>query len=89
MQLPKIYKDKDADLNLIKEKSIGIIGYGNQGRAQALNLLDSGINVTIGLRKESSSWKMVIDSGLNCTPINDMVKDCDLICLLIPDQIMK
>ena len=44
MQLPKIYKDKDADLNLIKNKSIGIIGYGNQGRAQALNLLDSGMN---------------------------------------------
>ena len=89
MQLPKIYKDKDADLNLIKNKSIGIIGYGNQGRAQALNLLDSGMNVSIGLRKESSSWKMAIDSGLNCTPINDIVKDCDIISLLIPDQIMK
>ena len=89
MQLPKIYKDKDADLNLIKNKSIGIIGYGNQGRAQALNLLDSGMNVSIGLRKESSSWKMAVDSGLNCTPVNDIVKDCDIISLLIPDQVMK
>ena len=89
MQLPKIYKDQDADLNLIKNKSIGIIGYGNQGRAQALNLLDSGMNVSIGLRKESSSWKMAVDSGLNCTPVNDMVKDCDIISLLIPDQVMK
>ena len=89
MQLPKIYKDKDADLNLIKNKSIGIIGYGNQGRAQALNLLDSGMNVNIGLRKESSSWKMAINSGLNCTPINDIVKNCDIISLLIPDQVMK
>ena len=49
MELPKIYKDKDADINLIKNKSIGIIGYGNQGRAQALNLLDSGMNVSVGL----------------------------------------
>ena len=89
MQLPKIYKDKDADLNLIKNKSIGIIGYGNQGRAQALNLLDSGMNVSIGLRKESSSWKMAVDSGLNCTPVNDIVKGCDIISLLIPDQVMK
>ena len=89
MQLPKIYKDKDADLNLIKNKSIGIIGYGNQGRGQALNLLDSGMNVSVGLRKESSSWKMAVDSGLNCTPVNDMVKDCDIISLLIPDQVMK
>jgi len=87
MQLPKIYKD--ADLNLIKNKSIGIIGYGNQGRAQALNLLDSGMNVSIGLRKESSSWKMAVDSGLNCIPINDIVKKCDIISLLIPDQVMK
>ena len=89
MQLPKIYKDKDADLNLIKNKSIGIIGYGNQGRAQALNLLNSGMNVSIGLRNESSSWKMAVDSGLNCTPVNEIVKDCDIISLLIPDQVMK
>ena len=87
MQLPKIYKD--ADLNLIKNKSIGIIGYGNQGRAQALNLLDSGMDVSIGLRKESSSWKIAVDSGLNCIPINDIVKKCDIISLLIPDQVMK
>ena len=87
MQLPKIYKD--ADLNLIKNKSIGIIGYGNQGRAQALNLLDSGMNVSIGLRNESSSWKMAVDSGLHCTPVNEIVKDCDIISLLIPDQVMK
>ena len=89
MQLPKIYRDKDVDLNLLKNKSIGIIGYGNQGRAQALNLLDSGMNVTIGLRKESKSCRTAVDSGLNCKPINDLVKDCDIISLLIPDQIMK
>ena len=87
MQLPKIYKD--ADLNLIKNKSIGIIGYGNQGRAQALNLLDSGMDVSIGLREESNSWKLAADSGLHCTSVNDIVKNCDIISLLIPDQVMK
>ena len=87
MQLPKIYKD--ADLNLIKNKSIGIIGYGNQGRAQALNLLDGGMDVSIGLREESNSWKLAADSGLHCTSVNDIVKNCDIISLLIPDQVMK
>jgi len=89
MQLPKIYKDKDVDLNLIKNKSIGIIGYGNQGRAQALNLLDSGMDVSMGLREESSNWKIAVDSGLHCTPVNEIVKNCDIISLLIPDQVMK
>jgi ketol-acid reductoisomerase len=87
MQLPKIYKD--ADLNLIKNKSIGIIGYGSQGRAQALNLLDGGMDVSIGLREESNSWKLAADSGLHCTSVNDIVKNCDIISLLIPDQVMK
>ena len=87
MQLPKIYKD--ADLNLIKNKSIGIIGYGNQGRAQALNLLDGGMDVSIGLREESNSWKLAADSGFHCTSVNDIVKNCDIISLLIPDQVMK
>ena len=48
MKLPKIYKDKDTDLKLIKEKNIGIIGFGNQGRAQRLNLLDNGLDVSVG-----------------------------------------
>ena len=51
MKLPNIYKDKDTDLKLIKEKNIGIIGFGNQGRAQGLNLLGSGVDVKVGLRK--------------------------------------
>ena len=49
MEFPPIYKDKDADLRLIENKRIGIIGFGNQGRAQALNLKDSGINLCISL----------------------------------------
>ena len=49
MKLPKIYKDKDSDIGLIKDKCVVIIGYGNQGRAQALNLRDSGVDVYWGI----------------------------------------
>ena len=51
----KIYQNSDVDINILKNKKIGIIGYGNQGRAQALNLLDSDLNVQIGLRRKSDS----------------------------------
>jgi len=53
----QIYYDKDADLNLLKEKQIAVIGYGSQGFAQANNLNDSGCKVTVGLRRDSSSWE--------------------------------
>jgi len=88
MKLPKIYKDKDTDLKLIKEKNIGIIGFGNQGRAQGLNLLGSGVDVKVGLREGSNSWQVAVDSGLKCEAIQDLVSNCDFISLLIPDQVM-
>ncbi len=88
MKLAKIYKDKDADLNLIKNKTIGIIGFGNQGRAQALNLLDSGVDLMVGLREGSSKWQTAVAKGLNVTAIRDVVESCDVISLLIPDQVM-
>ena len=50
MDMPKIYKDRDAELSLIRSKKVGIIGFGNQGRAQALNLKDSGLNIKVGVR---------------------------------------
>ena len=66
MKLPKIYKDKDVDLELIKDKCVAIIGYGNQGRAQALNLRDSGVDVRIGLRENSGRRKEAVAEGLVC-----------------------
>ena len=53
----KVYYDKDADLSLIKGKQVTIIGYGSQGHAHAQNLKESGVNVTVGLRKSGASWK--------------------------------
>ena len=52
-----IYYDKDADLSLIKSKKVAVIGYGSQGHAHANNLKDSGVDVVVGLRKDSSSWE--------------------------------
>ena len=88
MKLPKIYKDKDADLQLIKDKRIGIIGFGNQGKAQALNLCDSGVNVCIGVREGSASRKSAESDGLNCCSILETLECCDIISLFVPDQVM-
>ena len=60
-----MYFDKDVSIDILKPMKVGVIGYGNQGRAQALNLRDSGISVTVGLREGSSSIKDVIQDGLD------------------------
>ena len=88
MKLPKIYKDRDVDLKLLNDKKIGIIGFGNQGRAQALNLKDSGVDVHIGLREGSDRSQEVAAEGLICQSIKKAVESCDIISILIPDQVM-
>ena len=88
MKIPKIYKDKDVDIGLIKDKSVAIIGYGNQGRAQALNLRDSGVDVRIGLREESASRVEAGEDGSICLSIKEAIETCDIISILIPDQVM-
>jgi ketol-acid reductoisomerase len=84
----KVYYDKDADLNLIKGKKVTIVGYGSQGHAHAANLKDSGVNVTIGLRKGGSSWAKAIGAGHNTLEIAAAVKDADVVMLLLPDETM-
>ena len=86
MKLPKIYKNNDADISLIKKKRVGIIGFGNQGKAQAFNLKDSGIDVIIGLRANSLTKPAAIDAGFICMDIEEMVRSCNFISILIPDQ---
>ena len=88
MEIPKIYKDSDANISLIQSRKVGIVGFGNQGRAQALNLKDSGIDVRIGIRKGSASRKLAESVGLNCCVISEMLEYCDIITLLVPDQDM-
>ena len=84
----KVYYDKDADLNLIKAKKVTIVGYGSQGHAHAANLKDSGVTITIGLRKGGSSWAKAVAAGHNVQDIADAVKGADVVMLLLPDETM-
>jgi len=82
----KIYYDKDADLSIIKGKKVTIVGYGSQGHAHANNLKDSGVDVTVGLREGSESWKKAEAAGLKVASIADAVKDADVVMILAPDE---
>jgi ketol-acid reductoisomerase len=82
----KVFYDKDADLSLIKNKNVTIIGYGSQGHAHALNLKDSGVKVTVGLRRGGASWSKAEKAGLKVAEVNDAVKDADVIMILLPDE---
>ena len=81
-----IYYDKDCDLSIIKSKKVCILGYGSQGHAHALNLRDSGVDVVIGLRPESSTAKKVKAAGFEVKASADAVKDADVVMMLTPDE---
>ncbi len=83
----KIYRDKDIDTSVIKDKKIAIIGYGSQGFGQSQNLKDSGCDVVVGLRKNGKSWDKAKNSGLKVMEIEDAVKWADIVQILIPDEI--
>ncbi len=85
--MAKIYYDKDIDLNVLKDEVIAIIGYGSQGRAQALNMRDSGLNVILGLREGGPSWKKAKEEGFNVYRIDEAVKRATIVHILIPDQV--
>jgi ketol-acid reductoisomerase len=82
----KVYYDKDADLSLIKGKKVTIVGYGSQGHAHANNLSESGVQVTVGLRKGGASWGKAEKAGLNVKEVAESVKDSDLVMVLLPDE---
>jgi ketol-acid reductoisomerase len=82
----KIFYDKDADLSLIKRKQVAIIGYGSQGHAHANNLKDSGVKVTVGLRKGGASWSKAKNAGLAVKEVADAVKSADFVMILLPDE---
>ena len=84
--MAKIYYEKDADLNALKGKTIAIIGYGNQGHAQAQNLRDSGVKVVIGLVKDPS-WTQAREAGFTVMSIPEAAKQGDIIHMLIPDEV--
>ncbi len=82
----KVYYDKDADLSLIKGKNVTILGYGSQGHAHAQNLNDSGVKVTVGLRRGGASWSKVEKAGLKVAEVADAVREADVVMILLPDE---
>ncbi|MEK6728249.1 MAG: NAD(P)-dependent oxidoreductase [Candidatus Omnitrophota bacterium] len=77
----KIYHDKDADLRYLMGKKIAIIGYGNQGRAQSLNLRDSGLEILVGTLKDSS-WEQAKEEGMAVFSIREAASQGDIILML-------
>jgi ketol-acid reductoisomerase len=82
----KVYYDKDADLSLIKGKKVTIVGYGSQGHAHSLNLHDSGVKVTVGLRRDGASWDKAKKAGLSVKEVADAIKGADFVMMLMPDE---
>ena len=84
----KIIYDDSIDVELIKSKKVSVIGFGSQGHAHALNLHDSGVDVTVGLREESNSFDRAKKMGLKVENLKNATKDADVVMLLLPDQLM-
>ena len=82
-----IYYDDDADLSLLKDKTIAILGYGSQGHAQAQNLRDSGCNVIIGQRKGSENYDLAVSHGFEPVSLAEATKQGDLVNILLPDEV--
>lgn len=82
----KVYYEQDANLDLIKQKQVTIIGYGSQGHAHAQNLHESGVDVTVALRRTGASWAKAVNAGLKVKEILDAVRDADVVMILLPDE---
>ncbi|NQV43102.1 MAG: ketol-acid reductoisomerase [Candidatus Marinimicrobia bacterium] len=83
------YYDSDADLSLLNGKKCAVLGYGSQGHAHSLNLMESGVDVCVGLRKESASWQKAEGAGLKVMTIAEATASADVVMMLLPDQTMK
>jgi ketol-acid reductoisomerase len=84
--VPKIYYDSDSSFGPLENKRIAVLGYGSQGRAHALNLKDSGLDVVVGLRKDSATWERAEADGVAVASLNEAVADAHLVVMLVPDQ---
>ncbi len=87
--MPNVYYDKDADLSLLKGKTIGIIGYGSQGHAHALDLKDSGVSVIVGLQPGSKSRARAEAQGLKVYDVPEVARRADTVMVLIPDHLQR
>ncbi|WP_074016527.1 ketol-acid reductoisomerase [Fusobacterium massiliense] len=82
-----VYYDADCNLQKLVGKKITVLGYGSQGHAHALNLKENGMDVTIGLRKDSKTWKVAEEAGFVVKETGEAVKNADVVMVLIPDEI--
>ena len=85
----QIFYDKDADLENLKNKKIVVVGYGSQGHAHANNLKDSGMEVSVALREDSSSWQKAEEAGFKVQEVKEAVKEADLVMVLMPDELQS
>lgn len=83
----KIYYENDADLSVLKDKTIAILGYGSQGHAQAQNLRDSGCNVIIGQRPGSKNYELAVSHGFQPMSVEEASKKADIVNILLPDEV--
>jgi ketol-acid reductoisomerase len=82
-----MYYDNDADLDLLKDKTVAILGYGSQGHAHSLNLKDSGVDVVVGLRPDSKSVEQARSNGLEVTDVAEAASRGDIVMVLLPDEL--
>jgi ketol-acid reductoisomerase len=82
-----VYYDEDADGSDIEDKTVAVLGYGSQGHAHAQNLADSGIDVVVGLREDSSSWSAAEEDGLRVATPVEAAADADVVSMLVPDTV--
>jgi ketol-acid reductoisomerase len=82
----RVHYEKDASPDVLKSQRLAILGYGAQGRAHALNLKDSGFDVTVGLKKDSRSWSRVESDGVGVATVSEACSGADLVAMLVPDQ---
>ena len=85
----KVYYDQDADLNLLSDKTVAIVGYGSQGHAHAQNLRDSGVNVVVAQRPGGSNYDLAVEHGFTPVSAAEATKQADIIMILIQDQYQR
>ncbi len=84
-----MYYDADADLAHLQGKRVAVLGYGSQGHAHALNLKESGVDVSVGLRRDSRSWERAEAAGLRVSTVREAAQAADIVMMLLPDQTQR
>ncbi|WP_029290122.1 ketol-acid reductoisomerase [Cellulomonas sp. HZM] len=87
--MAELFYDDDADLSIIQSKKVAVVGYGSQGHAHSLNLRDSGVDVTVGLREGSASRAKAENQGLKVATVAEAVAGADVVVILAPDQVQR